>query len=221
MNPRIMMRAVKIILFAKLRATSFQIWMKMLFFVVGATLSRLKIARSLLALLMVIFMAFQCLGCAAVSPEVSALVGHPVPDGRLMLLSGEDLALRDARGRNRAILFWTTWCAHSRSVIAQFEDLAREYADRGDTEFFAVNLDRNEDLDAVRGRIKAQDLTTVTHVFSGNDVQDEAFLALKGEQVPYSVFIDGRSVVRYVGVGVGGLEDFLETRFADQPIITK
>jgi thiol-disulfide isomerase/thioredoxin len=133
-----------------------------------------------------------------------------------MLLSGEDRALKDSQGRNRAILFWATWCPHSRSVIAQFEDLAREHAHRGDTEFFAVNLDRNEDLDVVRGRISAQDLTTVTHVFSGNDVQDEAFLALKGGQVPYSVFIDGRSIVRYVGVGVGGLEDFLGARFSSQ-----
>jgi hypothetical protein len=72
-------------------------------------------------------------------------------------------------------------------VIAQFEDLARTYAPRGDTDFFAVNLDRNEDLHVVRGRINDQDLSTVVHVFSGNDVQDEAFLALKGDQVPYCI----------------------------------
>jgi thiol-disulfide isomerase/thioredoxin len=157
----------------------------------------------------VLLALLQLAGCASLSPEAIALVGRPVPDGRLMLLSGEDLALKDRRGRNAAILFWTTWCPHSRSVIAQFEDLARSYAHRGDTDFFAVNLDRNEDLSLVRGRISAQDLTTVIHVFSGNDVQDEAFLALKGDQVPYSVLIDGNSIVSYVGIGVGGLEDYL------------
>lgn len=154
-----------------------------------------------------------CAGCTSLSPEALSLVGRPVPDGRLMLLSGEDRALSEGQGRNRAILFWATWCSHSRSVISQFEDLARTYASRGDTEFFAVSIDRNEDLDALLGRIKVQDLTTVTHVFSGNDVQDEAFLALKGDHVPYSVFLDERSTVRYVGLGVGGLEEYLERRF--------
>jgi thiol-disulfide isomerase/thioredoxin len=177
---------------------------------------RASINRIALSLSIGMCMASQLLGCASVSLEAAALVGHPVPDGRLMLLTGEDRALKDSRGRNKAILFWATWCTHSRSVIAQFEDIAREYAARGDTEFFAVNLDRNEHLDVVRGRISAQDLTTVTHVFSGNDVQDEAFLALKGDQVPYSVFIDARSIVRYVGVGVGGLAGFLETRLSER-----
>jgi len=132
-----------------------------------------------------------------------------------MLLSGEDIALKDPRRRNRAILFWATWCSHSSSVISQFEDLARTYADRGDTDFFAVSLDSNQDLDILKGRIAKQDLTTVTHVFSGNDVQDEAFLALKGDHVPYSVFVDSGSIVRFVGLGVGGLEGFLDRHFDD------
>jgi len=152
-------------------------------------------------------------GCSSLSSHTLALVGKPVPDGRLMLLDGGDLALNDSRGRNRAILFWATWCAHSKSVISEFEDLARAYGDRDDTEFFAVSLDRNEDLDLVRSRIAAQDLTSVTHVFSGNDVQDEAFIALRGDHVPYSVFVDGGGTVRYMGLGVGGLEDFLEAKF--------
>ncbi len=177
----------------------------------GFTHLGVRIVKGIFLLLGVAHTIIQVVGCASVPPEASALVGHPVPDGRLMLLSGEDRALKDSQGRNRAILFWATWCAHSRSVIAQFEDMAREYAHRGNTEFFAVNLDRNEDLELVRGRITAQELTTVTHVFSGNDVQDEAFLALKGGQVPYAVFIDGRAIVRHVGVGLVGLEDFLKT----------
>lgn len=152
-------------------------------------------------------------GCSSVSRDAANLVGQRVPDARLMLLSGEDLALKDVRGRNRAILFWTTWCSHSRGVISGFEDLARVYAPRGDTDFFAVSLDKNEDLEPLKRRIEAQDLTTVTHVFSGNDVQDEAFLALKGDHVPYSVFIDDQSIVRFVGLGLGDLEEFLDGRY--------
>jgi thiol-disulfide isomerase/thioredoxin len=168
--------------------------------------------RNYIGFLVLTFVLFFMMGCAAVSPEAAHLLGRPVPDGRLMLLSGEDRALADTQGKNRGLLFWATWCAHSRGVISDFEDLARTYAHRGDTDFFAVSLDRNDDLKVLKSRIADQDLTTVIHVFSGNDVQDEAFLALKGDQVPYSVFIDSRGVVRFVGIGTGGLEDFLEKR---------
>ena len=177
--------------------------------------STMRMLGGFLRVMCILAVQFGSVGCSSVSPASVALLGRPVPDGRLMLLSGEDVALKDSRGRNRAILFWATWCTHSSSVISQFEDLARTYAHRNDTDFFAVSLDRNQDLDLVKGRIATQDLTTVTHVFSGNDVQDEAFLALKGDHVPYSVFVDGGSTVRFVGLGVGGLEEFLEARFAE------
>jgi thiol-disulfide isomerase/thioredoxin len=153
------------------------------------------------------FLAVIYSGCASVSPAAQGLVGRTVPDGRLMLLSGEDLSLRHGVERGRALLFWATWCRYSRSAIADFEDLARSYANSGRVDFIAVSLDNNQDLATVKTRISQQELSTITHVFSGNDVQDEAFLALKGDQVPYSVFIDDSLVVRHVGVGVAGLED--------------
>lgn len=155
--------------------------------------------------------------CSSLAPETIALMGRPVPDGRLMLLSGQQIALKNTGGRNRALLFWTTWCTHSRGVVSDYEDLARTYAYRGDTDFFAVNLDRHNDLELVKGRIEAQDLTTVIHVFSGNDVQDETYLALRGRHVPYSAFIDADGIVQFVGIGVGGLEDFLEEKFDAPP----
>lgn len=153
------------------------------------------------------FLAVIYTGCASVAPAAQGLVGRTVPDGRLMLLSGDDLSLRHRVERGRALLFWATWCRYSRSAIADFEDLARSYSNSGRVDFIAVNLDNNQDLPTVKERIRQQELSTVTHVFSGNDVQDEAFLALKGDQVPYSVFIDDSLVVRHVGVGVAGLED--------------
>ena len=154
------------------------------------------------------------LGCASVSETTAALEGKPVPEARLMLLSGENIALKGTEGVGRALLFWATWCSHSKSAIARFEDLAREYSSRGDLEFYAISLDKNEHLDLLRGRIKAQELDTVVHVFSGNDVQDEAFLALKGDQLPLAVLIDSRGIVRFVDVGVGGLESYLERRYS-------
>ena len=174
----------------------------------------LRVGRRVGQLFGVMLLLSASLGCASVSETTAALVGKPVPEARLMLLSGEDIALKGTEGVNRALLFWATWCSHSKSAIARFEDLAREYASRGDLEFYAVSLDKNEHLDLLRGRIKAQELDTVAHVFSGNDVQDEAFLALKGDQLPLAVFIDSRGIVRLVDVGVGGLESYIERRYS-------
>jgi thiol-disulfide isomerase/thioredoxin len=171
----------------------------------GATVLRAVVA----------FIVATACGCSAVSSDAANLVGRPVPEGRLMLLEGGDhVALTGKAGTNLAILFWATWCSHSRSTIADFEDLAREYAWRGDLEFYAVSLDKNADQELLQGRIKAQELTTVKHVFSGNDVQDEAYLALKGTHVPYVVFVDARGIVRFVDLGVGELGNFLAQRFA-------
>lgn len=161
----------------------------------------------------VVALAFLMIGCSSVSDAARQLVGRPVPDGRLMLLSGQDIALQGKRGTNLAILFWATWCPHSRSQIELFEELARKYQFRKDLEFYAISIDKNSDLDGVRQRIESQNLKTVTHVFSGNDVLDETFLSLQGSSIPYAVFIDARGVVRLVDIGAGSLEDLLASRF--------
>ena len=148
------------------------------------------------------------------SKDTEQLVGAPVPDGRLMMLSGETRALRTANGVSKAILFWATWCSHSRGGIERFEDLARRYSWRGDLEFYAVSIDKYADESALLKRIESQELQTISHVFSGNDVQDESFLALRGDQIPYAVLIDGRGVVRHAGIGVGGLEELVEAKFS-------
>jgi hypothetical protein len=40
-------------------------------------------------------------------------------------------------------------------------------------------------------------------------VQDEAFLALHGNTIPYAVVVDGDGVVRFVDIGVSGLSSYL------------
>ena len=164
-----------------------------------------------------IFLVFGLLcvvGCSAVPQAAQELVGKQAPEARLMLFDGEHVALRAKTGTNVAILFWATWCAHSRGAIADFEALAQRFSRRRDLEFYAVSVDKNQDFEALKNRIESQKLHSLTHVFSGNDVQDEAFLGLKGTHIPYAVFIDSRGVVRFVGMGTSGLESFLESRFS-------
>lgn len=151
-------------------------------------------------------------GCATLSDRAKSLVGAPAPESRLMLLSGEHIALRSLAGKNVALLFWATWCPHSRVGIAEFEELARKYKDRSDTEFYAVSVDANDAYEELQNRIRIQDLRSMTHVFSGNDTQDEAFLAFHGERLPYAVFIDANGVVKLADLGVSGLAAYLKGR---------
>ncbi len=152
-------------------------------------------------------------GCASLSDQAKALVGHEAPQSRLMLLSGEHIALNSLLGKEVALLFWATWCPHSRAGIEEFAALARRYKDNPKLEFYAVSVDSNDAYEELQNRIRLQNLKQMTHVFSGNDVQDEAFLAFHGERLPYAVFIDEAGVVRLADLGVGGLASFLDRRF--------
>lgn len=152
-------------------------------------------------------------GCASLSDQARSLIGRQAPQSRLMLLSGEHIALSSRVGRNVALLFWATWCPHSRSGIQEFEALARVYKDRPEVEFYAISVDKNEAYEELQNRIRLQGLESMTHVFSGNDVQDEAFLAFYGERLPYAVFIDDKGVVRFTDLGVSGLKAFLAERY--------
>lgn len=172
---------------------------------------RFRVQRAIRICLVGLLLVF--IGCSSVSDAARQLVGRPVPDGRLMLLRGEDIALQGKRDTNIAILFWATWCPHSRGEIERFEELARKYQFRRDLEFYAVSIDQNSDLTSLKERIESQNLKAVTHVFSGNDVQDEAFLSLRGNSIPYAVFIDSRGIVRLVDIGAASLEDLLSSRF--------
>ncbi len=150
-------------------------------------------------------------GCASVSTNALELIGQPAPEARLMMLEGGDIAIRAKDGRTKVLLFWATWCPYSRGAIEDFEELAREYANRRDLSFYAVSVDNNQDIAELLGRISEQDLRVVQHVFSGNDIQDEVFLSLRGKTIPYAAVIDKSGFVRFLDIGVSGLDDYLAT----------
>jgi thiol-disulfide isomerase/thioredoxin len=183
------------------------------FHVIGDTARRYEATRRACAFATTLLFCVALVGCASISDQARSLIGRQAPQSRLMLLSGEHIALSSRVGRNVVLLFWATWCPHSRAGIQEFEALAREYKDRPEIEFYAVSVDKNESYEELQNRIRLQSLESMTHVFSGNDVQDEAFLAFYGARLPYAVFIDDKGVVRFTDLGVGGLRTFLAERY--------
>lgn len=161
----------------------------------------------------IVSFALLCVGCSVTELRGKELLGQAAPEARLMMLDGSEIPLSATRGKPTAILFWTTWCSHSRTVIEQFNDMGHRYGRRASMEFLAVSVDKNEDFETLKNRIKEQKLEHVTHIFSGNDSQDEAYLSLKGQSIPYVVFLDEDGVVRFVDSSLEPLEEYLRSRY--------
>lgn len=168
--------------------------------------------KRLLIVLSLLFTSVMC-GCSAMQLKGKELIGQPAPEARLMLFDGSEIPLSSQLGRNTAIVFWATWCRHSKSLIASYEELAKRYSKRGDIDFFAVSVDKNDDFKILKERIKSQGLLSMNHFFSGNEAQDHAFISLEGQRIPYVVFIDSLGVVRLVEGDITPLQEYLELQF--------
>ena len=163
---------------------------------------------SFLAILIVVLS-----GCSGMDAKGKEMIGNEAPEARLMFFDGSEVPLSSYRGKNVCIVFWATWCTYSRSLIERYETLARRYSRRADMEFIAVSIDKNEDFEVLKGRIQEQGLKSMTHIFSGNDSYDDAFVNLKGRNIPYVVFIDRNGVVRLADHDLTPLEEYLSMEF--------
>jgi thiol-disulfide isomerase/thioredoxin len=153
------------------------------------------------------------IGCSPLGSKAQEMIGTQAPESRLMFFDGSEVPLSSYQGKNVAVLFWATWCTFSREVIERYESLARQYSQTRDIEFIAVSIDKNEDFGTLKDRVKEQDLKTMTHIFSGNDALDDAFVNLNGKHIPYVVFIDTTGTIRLVDTDITSLEEYLLLRF--------
>ena len=63
---------------------------------------------------------------------MSAAVGSAAPDFRLPTTDGGDASLEDAAGAPAVVVaFWCNHCPYVRAWEERFNDIAREYSDRG------------------------------------------------------------------------------------------
>jgi len=124
------------------------------------------------------------------------LVGQPAPYTRLTMLDGRYVPLESFKGRTTVLVFWAEWCTSSSPVMRRLNEYAQTFRGREDVAFVAVSLDRAEDIGKVKERIMYQRLDGFQHAFSGNEGQDEAFMAFSGSTMPYILVIgpDGRVV---------------------------
>lgn len=160
-------------------------------------------------LLRLAFAAFIvcCTACSA-GRGPSPLIGRPAPRVRYTLLDGSRHSSDELAGKTVVMTFWASWCAYSRPVIGELARIAERHAGRNDVAFLAVSIDEERDLGTLEERIKYGQLAPLTHVFSGNGLEDETFLAYNPDVLPH-IFVIKDGIVSAEGHRAGFVEDHL------------
>lgn len=157
-----------------------------------------------------IFLTVCVMACS--SGDYAFDVNRAAPFTRFQLLNGEYVPLVAFEKKIVAILFWGSWCRHSRKALPAFAEIAHEVAGNGDIQFLAVSVDGESDADEVLALTRELPKGNLQHAFSGNEGQDEAFIAFQGKSVPLLFVIDEAGTVVAKGRSASVLEDYLESR---------
>jgi peroxiredoxin len=145
---------------------------------------------------------------AEATTEPALQIGDVAPDFTLPTLSGEEVSLRDFRGKVVLLNFWATWCGPCRSETPDLQRLYEKYQDQN-LVVVGVSVDEADTVEAVPGFIEEFGLTYP--ILLDTDLQTS--VAYEGNfylgGIPKSYFIDPAGVVQ--DIGAGALEwDFME-----------
>lgn len=166
--------------------------------------------RRMIAVMFVAGMAFLSTGCAGrMGPALE--IGKPAPYSRFTLLSGEWITLDQYRGKPTVVIFWASTCSQSPKAVERLNRLVGRIGKQRGT-FIAASLDKAETLEEIKEMIRLRDMDNLIHAMSGNAEYDEAYLALKGSELPYVLIVGADGTMIYAGTSVGVVEEFFSSR---------
>lgn len=155
-------------------------------------------------ILSIFCLGFLLSGCASAPKH---LVGKPAPATHFTMLEGNQLGLREFRGKPVVIVFWAMECKHSPKTVERINAFVSSGRAKG-AEFLAVSLDKAEDLAALKEFLKYRNMDRFDHAFSGNESLDEAYISFEGRQIPLVIIVDAQGKIAAVGNDTGVVEDF-------------
>ena len=144
---------------------------------------------------------------------------QPFPEIRLVDLTGQNMGLKELRGRVTVLNFWATWCGPCRIELPELQKLLNEFGGKG-LVVLAVNVDLPpaqdeeafaQELVAAKPRLEAfLTASKVTLPVFLADGKSQEMLDL--ERIPLTVALDGNGgVVRvYSGYSPAGMQDLHE-----------
>lgn len=138
---------------------------------------------------------------SAAAPSEAA--GEPLPPVSLNLLNGGTLNIESLRGKVALLDFWATWCVPCKAEIPTFNQLIRDYKERG-LEIIAVSLDE-EGAAKVKPFLKENPMS-YTQVL-GDQGAAGAF-NVDDSKLPVAIILDKQGRIRFRHVGLAKKDVF-------------
>jgi thiol-disulfide isomerase/thioredoxin len=126
------------------------------------------------------------------------------------MVSGEFLPLEEFRGKTVVLTFWATWCSHSSQLLSDLGAAAAKFQNRPDIMFLNVSVDKADDLEKVKTRLRDAALTSTKNAFSGNAEYDEAFISFRCTDLPQVYILDPAGVVLAAGDSISVVEEHVK-----------
>ncbi len=127
--------------------------------------------------------------------EVGCQLGQLAPDFELTDLDGQTVHMSDLKGNVVIVDFWATWCKPCRMALPHFQELHREYGDRGLT-IVAIAMDKRGE-NVVRPFVEKADLAF--RVFLNDGRVDHDYCGIFSLPTTFVVGPDGRVARKYIG----------------------
>ena len=144
---------------------------------------------------------------------MSTAIGDPAPDFRLPTTDGGEIALGELAGAPAVVAFWCNHCPYVRAWEERFNDIAREYADRGVT---TVAICSNDALshpgDSFENMVARAAEARYTFAYAHDESQEVA-RAYGAERTPDVFVLDAAGRVAYHGA----IDDAHEPERAREP----
>ena len=130
------------------------------------------------------------------------MVNEKAPTGILLNSIGEEVSIKDFKGKTIVIDFWATWCPPCIVGLESMVEVVEKYKDQGDVVFLFVNTERINDKtkERVMHMLKEKDYSF--NVFF--DPNFKTTTSFKVEALPTKIVIDRNGKIRFFHVGLKG-----------------
>ncbi|MFQ3611307.1 MAG: TlpA disulfide reductase family protein [Fimbriimonadales bacterium] len=140
--------------------------------------------------------------------------GEPAPNTTLTVLStGQNLQLRQFRGKWVYLEFWATWCGPCQAALQELKQVLEKHGEQWKGRLQVITVSVDESIDGVQAHLERQGLGTLAiHTWDDLRRKDSAYRLYAVQYIPTAYLIDPQGKVIWSGNPLQQIE-FLLTRY--------